>query len=469
MALLDANLNGKGESAGPGRDLLAELQDLRDGVRGDLGLEVLELVGLLGEITLDLLAEGDGGVNVAGNALEVLLTHTTGGHGGGTDADTAGGQGRLVTGDGVLVAGNVDLLKDSLNTGTVQALGAQVQEDHVAVSAVGDELVAEGLELFLKGLGVLDDLGLVLLELGGVNLLQGNSQGSDGVVVGATLVTGEDGEVDGVLKVVHDVLASLVGAADTTTEEDHGTTGTTQGLVGGGGDDIGVLEGRGDDTGSNQTGDVGHINDEVGTDLVGDLAHALVVDQTAVGGGTGNQALGAVHLGVLLQGVVVNDTGLQVDTVGEGLEVGGDSRDPSRYMLKTHLRGERVDEYSLLSGGLVTVRQVTTVGEVKTHQATVGRHQSLVNLQVGGGARQTLDVDTPLGGVKVEGLESTVLASDLNGIDVLVTTVVTGTGVALGVLVGHGGTQGLEDSVGGEVLRGDQNDRLTLTLDLTLL
>ena len=115
------------------------------------------------------------------------------------------------------------------------------------------------------------------------------------------------------------------------------------------------------------------------------------------------------------------------------------------------------------------MRQVTTVGEVKTHQAIVGAHQSLVNLQVGGGARQTLDVDTPLGGVKVEGLESTVLASDLNGIDVLVTTVVTGTGVALGVLVGHGGTQGLEDSVGGEVLRGDQNDRLTLTLDLTLL
>lgn len=115
------------------------------------------------------------------------------------------------------------------------------------------------------------------------------------------------------------------------------------------------------------------------------------------------------------------------------------------------------------------MRQVTTVGEVKTHQAVVGAHQSLVNLKVGRGARQTLDVDTPLGGVKVEGLESTVLASDLNGIDVLVTTVVTGTGVTLGVLVGHGGTQGLEDSVGGEVLGGDQNDRLTLTLDLTLL
>ena len=80
-----------------------------------------------------------------------------------------------------------------------------------------------------------------------------------------------------------------------------------------------------------------------------------------------------------------------------------------------------------------------------------------------------MDVDTPLGGVQVEGLESTSLASELNGIDVLVTTVVSGTGVTLGVFVGHWGSQGLEDGVGSEVLGGDENDRLALTLDLTLL
>lgn len=322
------NLNGQGEGAGPVGNLLAESQDLRDGVRGNLGLEVLELVGLLGELTLDLLAEGDGLVDVAGNALEVLLAHTTAGHGRSTDTDTAGGQGGLVTGDGVLVAGNVDLLQNGLNTGTVKALGAQVQEDHVAVSAVRDELVTEGLELVLQSLGVLDDLLLVLLELGSGSLLQGNGESGDGVVVGATLVAGEDGKVDGTLKVVHDLLASLVGAADTLAEEDHGTTGATQGLVGGGGHDIGVLEGRGDDTSGDQAGDVGHVDNEVGTDLVSDLAHALVVDQTAVGRGTSNQALGAVHLSVSLQSVVVNDAGLQVDTVGEGLEVGRDGRDP---------------------------------------------------------------------------------------------------------------------------------------------
>jgi hypothetical protein len=100
--------------------------------------------------------------------------------------------------------------------------------------------------------------------------------------------------------------------------------------VSGGGNDVGVLERRGDDASGNQTGDVGHVDNKVGTDLVSDLAHALVVDQTAVGRGTGNQDLGTVQLSVGLKGVIVDDAGLQVDTVGEGLEVSGDSGDPDR-------------------------------------------------------------------------------------------------------------------------------------------
>lgn len=323
------HLNGQREGAGPLGNLLAESQDLGDGVGGNLGLKVLELVGLLGQLTLDLLTEDNGLVDVASDALELFLAHATGGHGGSTDTDTARGQGRLVTRDGVLVASNVDLLKNSLNTSTVQALVTEVNENHMAVSSVGDELVTELLELSLQGLGVLDDLLLVLLELRGVNLLEGNGKSGDGVVVGTTLVAREDGEVDGALKVIHDVLAGLgVGAADTLAEEDHGTTGATQGLVSGGGHNIGVLEGRGDNAGSDETRDVGHVDDEVSADLVGDLAHTLVVDQTAVSGGTGDQALGAVHLSVGFQLVVVNDTGLEVDTVGEGLEVGRDSGDP---------------------------------------------------------------------------------------------------------------------------------------------
>ena len=113
--------------------------------------------------------------------------------------------------------------------------------------------------------------------------------------------------------------------------------------------------------------------------------------------------------------------------------------------------------------------QVASVGEVKTHEAVVGAHEGLVDLKVGRAATEALHVDTPLGGVQVESLEGTSLAGELNGIDVLVATVVASTGVTLGVLVAHGGTQGIEDSVGGEVLRSDQDDGFTLTLNFLLL
>lgn len=322
-------LNGEGEGVAPGSNLLLELVDAGNIASGDLSFEVLLLVSLLGEGSLNLLAELDGLIDVGGDLLEVGLAEATGGHSGGTNTETAGGEGTLVAGNGVLVAGNVDLLKEELNTGTINAERAEVDEDHVRVSAVRDELVAELLELLLESLSVGNDLLLVLLELGRGSLLKGNSKGGDGVVVGATLVTREDGEVDLVLKVIEGLLAGLgVNGTDTTTEEDHGAAGATEGLVSGGGDDIGVEEGRGDSLGGNEAGNVSNIDDKVGANGVGNLAHALVVNQTAVGRGTGDKDLGAEELGVLLEGIVVNDAGVNVDAVGHGLEVGRDSRDP---------------------------------------------------------------------------------------------------------------------------------------------
>jgi hypothetical protein len=444
-------LNGKREVVAPRGNLLLEVVNLLDLAAGDASLEVLELVGLLGEGSLLLLTDLDGLIDVLADTLELLLSETTRSHGGGTNTDTARGESRLVTGDGVLVASNVDLLKDGLNTGTIQAVLAKVDEDHVAVSAVRHELVAESLESVLQGLGVGNNLLLVGLEVRAGSLLQGNSQSSDGVVMRTTLVAGEDGEVDGVLEVVEGLLAGLgIDGADALAEEDHGTTGTTERLVGGGCNNVGVLEGSGDDLGSNETGDVSHIDNKVGTDGVGDLAHALVVNETAVSRGTSNKDLRAEENGVLLECIIVNDAGVEVDTVRHGLKVSRDSRD-------------------LLLGGLVTVAQMATMGKVETHETAVDRHDSLVDLEVGRGSRKALDVDTPLLGVEVESLKSTLLAETLDLVDVLVATIVTSTGVTLRVLVGHGGTKGIEDSAGGDVLGGDEDNGLALTLNLILL
>lgn len=142
-------LNGEREGDSPGRDLLAEFVDASNLAASNLGLEVLELVCLLGQGALDLFADLDGLVDVGGNALKVLLTEAARGHGGCADADAAGGEGGLVSGDGVLVAGNIDLLKDGLDPGAIEVVLAEVDKDHVRVGAIGNELVSEGLELGL--------------------------------------------------------------------------------------------------------------------------------------------------------------------------------------------------------------------------------------------------------------------------------------------------------------------------------
>jgi hypothetical protein len=74
---------------------------------------------------------------------------------------------------------------------------------------------------------------------------------------------------------------------------------------------------------------VGHINNKVGTNEVGNLAHAGIIDQSAVGGCTSNKDLWSVHQSILLKLIIIDDTGLEVDPVWEGFEVGRDRRDPS--------------------------------------------------------------------------------------------------------------------------------------------
>jgi hypothetical protein len=112
---------------------------------------------------------------------------------------------------------------------------------------------------------------------------------------------------------------------------------------------------------------------------------------------------------------------------------------------------------------------MSTVGQVQAHQPVVRPHDGLVCLQVRGAAAQALDVDTPLLRVETEGLEGTLLAKQLNLVNVLVTAVVAGAGVSLRVLVGHGRTKGIENGAGRDILGGDEQDGLALALELFFL
>lgn len=66
--------------------------------------------------------------------------------------------------------------------------------------------------------------------------------------------------------------------------------------------------------------------------------------------------------------------------------------------------------------------------------------------------RIRLDIDAPLGGVKVECLQSTLAAKGLEFINILVTTVVTGVGETLGILVGQDRAIGLHGGLTSQVL-----------------
>ena len=128
----------------------------------------------------------------------------------------------------------------------------------MVVCATTDQVIAQTTallgvaEALSKRLSILEDLLLVLLELLALRLLERYSESCDGVVVGASLVTREDGGVDGTLQVVHLLVALLIDTSYTLTEEDHGTSGSAQGLVGRCCDNVRVRERRGNDTSSDE-------------------------------------------------------------------------------------------------------------------------------------------------------------------------------------------------------------------------
>jgi len=80
-----------------------------------------------------------------------------------------------------------------------------------------------------------------------------------------------------------------------------------------------------------------------------------------------------------------------------------------------------------------------------------------------------LYVHAPILRIEVECLKCPLLAQKLNGIDVLIATIVPRAWVPLRVLVRHGRAEGIEDCSGRYILRGDEEDGLALALDFSSL
>ena len=151
------------------------------------------------------------------------------------------------------------------------------------------------------------------------------------VVVRATLAGRENGVVDALLEVlcVLEILA----------EEDETSTGATEGLVGGRGDDIAVLEGVVELLRRDKTTGVGDVGHKEGALTLSDRLQCLVVPVAGVGGGTADDETGLEELGLVGEVLVVDELSLGGDAVGEGLEVDG----RRRHLFLGSLRGsERV-------------------------------------------------------------------------------------------------------------------------------
>ena len=120
-------------------------------------------------------------------------------------------------------------------------------------------------------MGIGDDPLAVINKRRLEGFTESHGLGGDDVLQGASLGAGENGLVE--------AFAELSIAA-----EDQAAPRAPQGLMGGGGDHMTVGNGVWMDTGSHQTGDVGHVRQQIGPHLIGNGPEGGKVDGAGIGG-----------------------------------------------------------------------------------------------------------------------------------------------------------------------------------------
>ena len=237
---------------------------------------------------------------------------------------------------------------------TGEANWTQVPEHEMVVRALGLEAVAVRHELLGNSLRVSTHLLGVLLERRVGGLLEGHGNAGNSVVVGATLACRENSSVYAGLQISLAVLA----------EENEAGTRATQRLVRRRRDNITVLKRTVLLLASNKTRDVGHVAQQVSTVLLGDLMQGGVFPVTGVSRATAHEQTRLVQVSVNTKTLVVNVAVVALHLVRERLEVNGRSSDP-------------------LLRSVVTMRQVATIRQAKTHDAVVGLDQCREGSKVG--------------------------------------------------------------------------------------
>mmetsp|Transcript_1799 Transcript_1799/g.6402 ORF Transcript_1799/g.6402 Transcript_1799/m.6402 type:complete len:488 (-) Transcript_1799:88-1551(-) len=405
-------------------------------------VEVLEQLAVLG---LNVKADLHGTHEELADFLEVRFLKASGGHGRSAHAHATGGERGGITKDCVLVQCDVRKVTHLLQLAARQPKGPKIPQHQVVFRPVCNKLAALGHEVLAKSCRVLAHLLGVRRKRRGSHLLERNRKSGDLMVVRATLQRREHSLIDALLVVVHLALRlALLGRAWAPAEENHARARSAQGLVGGGGDHVAVLErllllARG-----YQSANVRHVHQKVRADLVRDGPEAGVVPVTRIGGSAADDHLGAEVQRLLLQLVVVDVARLRVQLVRQRLEEDRGGRD------------------LLASCGVVAVGEMASRRKVKAHNTVVRLQQRGVHREVGWRARVRLHVHAPLLRVQVERCQRARTAQLLHLIHDLIAAVVALAREALGVLVREGGAQRLHHSLGGEVLGRNELNALPL-------
>eukprot|EP00162_Nutomonas_longa_P021989 comp4956_c0_seq1/m.3941 comp4956_c0_seq1/g.3941 ORF comp4956_c0_seq1/g.3941 comp4956_c0_seq1/m.3941 type:complete len:487 (+) comp4956_c0_seq1:26-1486(+) len=346
------------------------------------------------------------------------------------NAHSTGADGIHVAKDTVLVERDVHAVAQGLELGAREPDRAQIPQNQMVVRAARADAVAMGHKPSAQRADVLDDLLLVLLELGCGRLQQRRGHARNLVVVRPTLQRREHGVVDSVHKL-------LFGKDETRARP-------AQRLVCGRRDNVAVCKRRVEQLRRDKTRVVRHVACQNRAHFVRNRAEARIVEIARVRRVPCHDQIRLEQPRVARKLVIVNQPSLGVHHV--------------RHALKE----DRGCTDALL-GGHEPVRQMPARRQIKTHDAVVRLEQRRVHRKVRRRATQRLHIHAPLLRTQPKRGKRTLLAEHLDRINVLVAAIVARTGEAFRVLVGQHRAEAVHDGLGGEVLRGDQLESLELS------
>ena len=302
--------------------------------------------------------------------------------------------------------------------------GPQVSQHQMVVRTAGDQVKALFQQRFCHGLCVPDHIMGIGFKLRLHGFPQADCLCCDHMLERAALGAGEHSGVQ------------LFGIR--FTGQDQAAPRATEGLMGGGCDNIRIGHRTHMGAARNQTGNVGHVHHQHCTNLMGNVRKNLKIDGSGIGGRTGNHKLGLAFLCHVPDLVIVDQAGIMVDIIGNHIVI-----------LAGHI-------------GRAAMGQVSAVGQTHAHHGITGLQQSQLNRHIGLSARMGLDI----GKFRAKQRFCPVNAKLLDLIHHMTAAIVALAGQALGIFVGENGTHGSDDRRRREVLRRNQLQAVALPVEL---